>query len=666
MNPQSSRLFSVLLSVALLGPSLAQATPDALLERLYETHQSHGDQGLRNVARGTGVHLREETGGPLVPVIVDRAVIDSPEFWPRLSHASARLDSTSRSWARILVPAAQLGRLLDEFPQDRLQAPVPSIASSGKGANVSESVSLTAADGYQAGNLTGTGVRVAVVDLGFSGLSAKIAAGELPQDTVAVDFTADNNAESGTNHGTGVAEHVLDMAPGVSLYCLKVSDETSLQNAADYLASNNIRIANHSVGWFIASYYDDSGKINSIINDSHDQDGVFWSVASDNMAQHHWRGSWVDTEGDNLLDFAPGDELLQINGSAATVTIFLNWNQYGARTKTNLDLFVLDNTGTAVAASTTVQTRYNDPYEVVSFPYQASRAPYNIQVLRVSGSSSGLDVTLFSVNHNLEHAVPASSQLDPANAHGAFSVGAINQANWLNASPAIESYSGQGPTTDGRLKPDLIAPDGTTSLTYGVRSSFGTSFASPTVAGAAALLLEETGSLTASQLASQLQSGAVDIGAAGTDTVFGAGKLQLPLIDSDNDGLTNVEELQLGCNPLNADTDGDGLSDSAEVNTWHTSPLLVDTDGDGLDDYSEAVTLHTDPLVSNLADLAPRGSPDGQVNAADLLILTRLVSGEDVATDMEQLLGDLDHNGVLDTGDLVLLMRVVDGLIPVP
>ena len=36
-----------------------------------------------------------------------------------------------------------------------------------------------------------------------------------------------------------------------------------------------------------------------------------------------------------------------------------------------------------------------------------------------------------------------------------------------------------------------------------------------------------------------------------------------------------------------ADTDGDGLSDSAEVLTHGSSPLLADTDGDGLSDAQE-------------------------------------------------------------------------------
>ena len=81
--------------------------------------------------------------------------------------------------------------------------------------------------------------------------------------------------------------------------------------------------------------------------------------------------------------------------------------------------------------------------------------------------TNGLDMTIFSFYNNLEYAVAEASLLDPASAHGACSVAAINQATWTLADPSPEPYSSQGPTTDGRLKPDIAAPDGTTSWTYG-------------------------------------------------------------------------------------------------------------------------------------------------------------------------------------------------------
>ncbi len=60
-----------------------------------------------------------------------------------------------------------------------------------------------------------------------------------------------------------------------------------------------------------------------------------------------------------------------------------------------------------------------------------------------------------------------------------------------------------------------------------------------------------------------------------------------PNLDSDHDGLTDLQEAQLGTNPNNPDTDGDGLTDREEVYVYHTNPLNPDTDGDGFKDGDE-------------------------------------------------------------------------------
>jgi excisionase family DNA binding protein len=47
--------------------------------------------------------------------------------------------------------------------------------------------------------------------------------------------------------------------------------------------------------------------------------------------------------------------------------------------------------------------------------------------------------------------------------------------------------------------------------------------------------------------------------------------------DTDGDGLTDIEELELfGTDPLNPDTDGDGVSDWEEIFDHGTSPLDPD------------------------------------------------------------------------------------------
>lgn len=66
-------------------------------------------------------------------------------------------------------------------------------------------------------------------------------------------------------------------------------------------------------------------------------------------------------------------------------------------------------------------------------------------------------------------------------------------------------------------------------------------------------------------------------------------------IDSDNDGLSDIKEGELGTNPQLYDTDGDTLNDYVEVNTG-TNPLDRNSDGDRYDDNKDK-----EPLLKNTA-----------------------------------------------------------------
>ncbi len=71
------------------------------------------------------------------------------------------------------------------------------------------------------------------------------------------------------------------------------------------------------------------------------------------------------------------------------------------------------------------------------------------------------------------------------------------------------------------------------------------------------------------------------------------------VLDLDDDGLTDIEEMSWGTDRANADTDGDGISDGAEVMEWFTDPLSNDTDGDGLLDGEELMVFFTDPRLND-------------------------------------------------------------------
>ena len=77
--------------------------------------------------------------------------------------------------------------------------------------------------------------------------------------------------------------------------------------------------------------------------------------------------------------------------------------------------------------------------------------------------------------------------------------------------------------------------------------------------------------------------------------------------DPDSDLLVNSNEYANGTSPINPDTDGDGLDDNEEVNTYSTNPLNSDTDSDLLSDSDEVNVYGTNPL---LADTDSDGEDD--------------------------------------------------------
>ncbi len=77
--------------------------------------------------------------------------------------------------------------------------------------------------------------------------------------------------------------------------------------------------------------------------------------------------------------------------------------------------------------------------------------------------------------------------------------------------------------------------------------------------------------------------------------------------DTDDDGLSDGDEIALGTDPFDTDTDDDGLTDGDEVNVYGTDPLDPDSDDDGLNDGLE-VSLGLDPLDPDSDD---DGIPDG-------------------------------------------------------
>lgn len=151
------------------------------------------------------------------------------------------------------------------------------------------------------------------------------------------------------------------------------------------------------------------------------------------------------------------------------------------------------------------------------------------------------------------------SSAPPAGAKNHLCIGAVNAND-----DSMTAFSSWGPTADGRLKPDFCAPGcqvggdaGVTSASNASDTAYevqcGTSMASPTVCGLAALLMEDYRAHFGgpdprnSMLKVLFAQNAVDLGNTGPDYQFGYGSVRIqPTIDCMRAGNFTEDQVSQG------------------------------------------------------------------------------------------------------------------------
>ena len=135
--------------------------------------------------------------------------------------------------------------------------------------------------------------------------------------------------------------------------------------------------------------------------------------------------------------------------------------------------------------------------------------------------------------------------------------------------------------------------------------------------------------------------------------------------DSDDDGLTDGEEVVLGTDPFDADTDDDGLTDGQEVEVYGTDPLDPDTDDDGLNDGDE-IAAGTDPFDPDTDDDGLSDGDEVNVYGTDPLDPDTdddgLLDGLEVALGLDPLDPDTDDDGIPDGQDSEFIQAAIAGL----
>jgi glucose/arabinose dehydrogenase/subtilisin family serine protease len=401
--------------------------------------------------------------------------------------------------------------------------PVP-LAVAGQG------VGTTNASAWQTAGLSGSGVKVAVIDGGFAGLAARQTAGDLPLSITTADFCA-GGFNTATDHGTAVAEIVHEMAPGAQLMLLCVTTEVSLGQAKDFAVAQGATIINMSLGYPNSSRGDGTGGAGSpdAIVASARSAGILWVNSAGNQAQRHWSGTFFDPDADGFHNFATADAgNTVLIPAGAQICVWLKWDQWPSSNQ-DFDLYIVRSADSVIVeASENPQTGTQPPTEARCYLNTTGVTQNFFIAIRKFSATAAPQFDLFISPGTLEYQTAAGSILEPASSSSALAVGAIC---W--STDGLESFSSLGPTIDGRVKPDIAGPDSVSSGTSGTFTScgssgfVGTSAASPHVAGAAALAKQANPSFTTEQLQTFLQGRAVDLGTAGKDNLYGAGKLWL-------------------------------------------------------------------------------------------------------------------------------------------
>jgi hypothetical protein len=450
-----------------------------------------------------------------------------------------------------VVPAGRLSELAGSAGIASVARSVKAyVQGDSEGVGASNAGPASTATSWQGSGNMGSNVNVAIVDAGFANLAAEVTAGHLPNPTT---VTGDhcNNVDN-TQHGTAVAEIVHQMAPDAQLLLYCVDDNVGFAQAETELATAGATVVNSSLGFPGDSRGDGTGATDSAAATVKKarQAGILWIQSAGNNGRDHWSGKLADANpggGDGLADLAGtafqdefdsmyiapgvgnlGTAILQFDGwptSRAKIAVEAFGYQCGDANCTPSQLTPINADGSPVIGGN--QTPIID--SVAQSPNPAQAPVLGIQAANTSASLPQewdiyvmLNSPLPTVHYDLSYwgdvqrsyfaqqnpgRAASGSITEPSSSPYAVAAGAACVlANQICSPGSLEPFSSQGPTIDGRVKPDITGWDSVSTYLPEFGGTFyGTSAAAPHVAGAAALVKGQNPTWDASQIQNFLE-----------------------------------------------------------------------------------------------------------------------------------------------------------------
>lgn len=517
-------------------PQLADLLENPELGSVYKdfylAYQQGGQETAVALARQRGILDNEDE-------IVMTLVLDSEETAPLVAELEAEgiiVHGSFRDKINIAIPLALIQEQIQaESPElivERIsnlehviRLELPQKATIKQRIIQGQGVNVTGANEWHKQGITGQGIKVGILDLGFAGYQ-NLLGSELP-DEVTVKTFGDDTTFDEESHGTACAEIVHEMAPDADLYLAYYDgSDVAFGQAIEWLVEQDVDIISNSTGSNGLSPLDGTGFDAELVDWAYSE-GIFWVNAAGNEADVHNRSKFSDSDGNTIHEFLPETEVLPFIpfGPGYETQITLSWDDW-VNPDQDYDLIVYDSAGNVVAKSEEPQDGGEGQYPVEAILYEFDDEEiYSIAIQNYEGQARGDATFDLFIEGGLMHPdfiVPERSLSSPSDARGAFAVGAVYWAD-----DVLEYYSSQGPTADGRIKPDLTAPSVVDSASYAPEAFDGTSAATPHVSGAAALVLQAFPDASPDEIAAFLQERAIDLGPAGPDNAFGVGRLSL-------------------------------------------------------------------------------------------------------------------------------------------
>ena len=476
------------------------------------------------------------------------------DVWDYLEQSGASPRNIGADHIEAYIPVSLLAEASEQEGVLSIRTIIP--PHPDQGTIVGGGVAAHGVPSWHAAGYKGSGVKIGVIDFSFEGF-AGLMGSELPATVNARCYTGHgsftatlsdcittNSPESSRKHGTAVTEAVFDIAPQAEYYIADPGSYDDLLSTVNWMVSQGVDVINMSLGWTFNGPGDGTTPYSNAPLKSVDAavtGGIIWVNSAGNSAKDSWHGAFSDSDSDGIHQFnAAGNECNIVTIDLDPLEGFraqLRWaDSWGGASK-SLDLYLIPVSGGTLSLSDAVATSERSqsgggnhiPYETIRLDHgDITNGEYCLAVNQASGDApSWIQLLVWGASGDLQNYVSARSIGNPAESRnsGMLAAGAAR----YSSTSTIESFSSQGPTTDDRTKPDIVGADGGTSSTYG--TWYGTSQASPHVAGLAALVKERFPSYSPSQIATYLKSNAL---ARGTkpNNKWGHGFAKLPTLST--------------------------------------------------------------------------------------------------------------------------------------